>query len=234
MSGAAWHEVSVELGGKNRLEAFSSELEPGNLTALIGPNGAGKSTALRALAGVLKLKSGSVSAPSLAYLPQIRSVAWALSAKDLVAIGLSEGRHLFSQFDVEGQARILHGLERADAIHLKDRPVQQLSGGEQARAHMARLFASHAPLLILDEPLAGLDPAHQFDILRRLKEETRDGRTIVIAMHDLMLAEKFCDRLLVLNKGKLAAEFNDAFISAPVLADVFGLQRNSGTLFGPL
>ncbi|MEO1028216.1 MAG: ABC transporter ATP-binding protein [Pseudomonadota bacterium] len=238
MSRAGWQNVSVTLGGKTRLDALTADLLPESFTALIGPNGAGKSTALKALAGVINVTSGELKipegSPGLAYLPQARSVAWTLTSKDLVAIGLSAGRHLFRQFDEAGQTRILEGLVRADASHLADRIVQQLSGGEQARIHLARLFASHAPLLILDEPLAGLDPGHQFDLMQRLKDEARNGRTVIIAMHDLMLAEKFADRLIVLNKGRMAADLSDAFLPNQVLADVFRLQRKSGTLFGPV
>lgn len=236
MTKPGWDKASVKLGSVERLSNFSAVLEPGTITGLIGPNGAGKTTAIRALARLVELSSGAVILPGddqavIAYLPQSRPLAWNLEARDVVAIGLTAGRQMFEQLTADLQAAVLQGLKQADASALANRNMLELSGGEQARVHLARLFSSSAPLLILDEPLTGLDPAHQIDVLDGLASHAQAGRTVLIAMHDLSAAECYCDRLIVLENGTGVADLSPAQIPNDTLAKVFGLSRRAGELF---
>lgn len=236
MTKPGWKKATVKLGSVERLSNFSAVLEPGTITGLIGPNGAGKTTAIRALAGLVELSSGAVILPgddeaSTAYLPQSRPIAWNLEVRDVVAIGLTAGRQVFAQLSTDRQKAVLQGLKQADASTLASRNMLELSGGEQARVHLARLFATSAPLLILDEPLTGLDPAHQIDVLDGLAAQAQAGRTVLIAMHDLSAAECYCDRLLVLENGSGIADLSPAQIPEDILAKVFGLTRAAGELF---
>jgi iron complex transport system ATP-binding protein len=199
-------------------------LEPGGLAALIGPNGAGKSTLLRALAGLVPHR-GHVSwrgvpvttlgnrarARTIAYLPQDPPVHWPLLARELVALGrLPHLAYGAKQGDVD-EAAVLAALEHTDALELAARRVDRLSVGERARVLLARALAVEAPVLLVDEPIAMLDPYHQLHVMSALRAYARgDSRTgprlVVAVLHDLTLAARFCSRLLLLNEGAIVAD----------------------------
>lgn len=244
MSLLALDQVSVSLGARKALDGVTLTLQPGEMVALVGPNGAGKTTLMRAALGLIAPSAGAVSlggdavgalspearARRAAYLAQERAVAWSLTGADLAALGRFAwgGGQAYDALDPDGRAAVDFALDAADATALKDRPVHQLSGGEQARLHLARLLAAPAPLLLADEPVAGLDPRHQLDALSALKAQTACGAAILVSLHDLTLAERFADRISVLQAGRLAAlgpaqnVLDDA-----VLKQVFGVTRRS-------
>lgn len=236
--------LSVSLAGRRVVEEVSFALEAGAFAALTGPNGAGKSTALKAMAGVAPVEAGNVriggedagalSAPArarrLAWLAQARPVAWNLRVEDVVALGrFAEAPEAYDRMGAEGRAAVDAALGKADAAHLAGRPFQALSGGEQARVHLARLLASPAPVLLLDEPCAALDIAHQLSLMETLAAEAAAGRTVLVVLHDLKLAARYCRRVIVLEAGRLVADgAPEAALSADVLGRVFGVQRGTG------
>jgi iron complex transport system ATP-binding protein len=234
----------VSLAGRRVVEDVSFTLEAGAFAALTGPNGAGKSTALKAMAGVAAVEAGRVRiggedasglrAPArarrLAWLAQARPVAWNLRVEDVVALGrFAEAPEAYDRMGAEGRAAVDAALAKADAAHLGGRAFQALSGGEQARVHLARLLASPAPVLLLDEPCAALDIAHQLSLMETLAAEAAAGRTVLVVLHDLELAARYCQRVIVMDAGRVVADgAPEAALSADVLGRVFGVQRGAG------
>ncbi len=243
MSALILENVSVLLGHREALSDVSLTLNPGEVVALVGPNGAGKTTLLRAAlalvpaTGNIRMAGDPLAklAPAerarrASYLAQERTLAWSLSGADLVALGRFAwgGGRAYDQLETIDRQAVDLALEKADATALKHRPVQALSGGEQARLHLARLLASGAPTLIADEPAAALDPRHQLDALQALKAEARDGKTVLVALHDLLLAERVADRIAVLDQGRLVAiGAADTALTDACLADVFAIKRRA-------
>ena len=207
-----------------RLEPTRLRLEGPALVAVVGPNGSGKTSLLHALAGIsgaqgdvrINGSDPAALAPAarkrlLAYLPASRDVAWPVTARDLVALGGGE----FSD--------VAEALELAP---LADRRMDRLSTGERSRVLLARALAARAKLLLLDEPAANLDPAWQLRLMDLLRECVGEGRAIVAAFHDLDLAARYADRMLVMDRGRVAADGTPAEILAgSALANVFGIRR---------
>ncbi|MFN4225789.1 MAG: ABC transporter ATP-binding protein [Hyphomonas sp.] len=236
--------VSVSLGRRRVVDGVSLTLAAGHFVALTGPNGAGKSTLMKAMAGGLALEAGEVClgrealsslsvaqrARRVAWLPQTRPVAWNLDAEDVVALGrFVEAPQAYARMPDSGKAAVDAALVKADAAHLKGRAYQALSGGEQARVHLARLLASPAPVLLLDEPCAALDIVHQLSLMETLAQEAAGGRTVLVVLHDLELATRFCPRIVVMQDGRKVADGTpETALSADVLAQVFGVARAEG------
>lgn len=211
--------LTVELGPRTVVRDIDTALEPGRLTGIVGPNGAGKSTLVRALLGLLPCR-GSVEldgaeitnvprdqiARRLAYLPQGQTVHWPLSVERLVGLGRLPHLAPMSGISARDRAIIERAMRRADVAHLRGRTATHLSGGERARVLLARALAVEAPGLIADEPLASLDPGHQIDVMELLKQEAEAGMLVVAILHDLTMAARYCDRLLLMDQGRLVAD----------------------------
>jgi iron complex transport system ATP-binding protein len=202
---------AVNLGVSNRLADVTASLEPGQITAICGPNGAGKSTLLQVLAGLIEPGTGQVlldgtplphgreRARRIGYLPQTGEIAWDLSVTALAELGrLPHGDR--------GEAQVAAALSALDLTHLAKRPVSTLSGGERARALLARVLAGEPGWILADEPLAALDLAHQLALLARLREAAERGTGVVLVLHDLALAMNHADRVVVLDQGRVAAD----------------------------
>jgi iron complex transport system ATP-binding protein len=201
----------ISLAG--RLAGVSALLRTGEVTAICGPNGAGKSTLLQCLAGLLLPEGGAAMldganlasleprtrARAIGYLPQEGEIAWDLSVQNLVALGRLPYRD-------RGEAQVNAAIEALDLETLSTRPVSTLSGGEKARALLARVLAGEPRWLLADEPLAALDLGHQLDLVGRLREVARTGAGVVLVLHDLSLAMNHADRVLVLDKDGLDAD----------------------------
>jgi iron complex transport system ATP-binding protein len=210
--------VSVTLGGRRVVDAVSADLA-GGVIGLIGPNGAGKSSLVRAIAGLIPadgailIDDAPVAAMPLrdrarriAYLPQGQAVHWPLTVERLIALGRLPHLAPFARVDATDAVAIERALERTGLLALRDRPVDQLSGGERARVLLARALAVEAPLLLADEPLAALDPAHQIEVMALLRAEAARGVTVIAVLHDLTIAARWCDRLLLIDQGRLVAD----------------------------
>ena len=196
---------------RRRLAGVGAVLEPGRITAICGPNGAGKSTLLQCLAGLIGPDAGEVRldgaplphgperARRIGYLPQVGEVAWDLSVAGLAALGrLPHGDR--------GEAQVASALATVDLAAFAGRPVSTLSGGERARALLARVLAGEPQWILADEPLAALDLAHQLALLAHLRVAADAGAGVVLVLHDLALAMNHADRVLVLDRGTLAAD----------------------------
>jgi iron complex transport system ATP-binding protein len=228
--------VNVSLGGRAVLQDISLSLSSGHLVALVGPNGAGKTTLLRALAGLIPA-SGDIGiggralaslslrerARRFAYLPQGHIVHWPLASRDIVALGRyphgATDPARLSPRDAEAVAR---AMQAADVVQFADRRATELSGGERSRVALARVLATEAPVILADEPTSSLDPRHQLDVMQTLRKAADTGVLVIVVTHDLGLAARFADRVLVMSGGRLVSQGKPTeALSEQVLADVF-------------
>jgi iron complex transport system ATP-binding protein len=209
--------LSVTLSGRRVVSGIDLALRPGHMTVILGPNGAGKTTLLRALAGLVAPAAGSVAldgvpmgrvslksrARAIAYLPQSGGVAWPLPVRDVVALGRLPHGEKPGALPAEGQEAVEAAIRAVGLQGFENRPATDLSGGERARALLARALATGAPLLLADEPVAALDPRHALVVLDVLRAHARNGGLVVAVMHDLTLAARFADDILLLDRGGL-------------------------------
>jgi iron complex transport system ATP-binding protein len=231
--------LSVDLGTRRTLDRIDLALGPGRLTVIVGPNGAGKTTLLRTLAGLTGPAQGDVvldntplagmraskRARSIAYLPQGGTVAWPLPVESVVALGrLPHGEKPDSLSDT-GREAVATALRSVGLQGFAHRPATALSGGERARMLLARALATQAPVLLVDEPVAALDPRHQLVVLDILKARAHAGATVVAIMHDLTLAARFADDIVLLHQGKIEV-FGppETVLTAARLAAIFGIR----------
>ena len=225
--------AGVMRGNRRVLSGVSLRLEAGTLTALVGPNGAGKSTLLALLAGDAVPDQGSalLSGRALADWPvrelalqravmaQDHVVRFAFSVHEVVAMG-----RLPHPPDREQDARITaQAMAEVEVSALAGRDVQTLSGGEAARTSLARALAQCTPVLLLDEPTAALDLRHQERTLRSARELARQGRCVVVVLHDLNLASAYADRIVMLCEGRIAADGAPRLVlTGDIIGQVYG------------
>ena len=234
------HADGGELAAQNlalagRLTAITTALRPGEVTAICGPNGAGKSTLLACLAGLLQAGSGTVTldamplaslaprarARAIGYLPQSPEVAWDVSVETLVSLGRIPWRRVPLSQD---EPAIDSAIAAMDLEPLRHRPVSRLSGGERARALMARVLATAPRWLLADEPLANLDLAHAAQLIARLRQQAGEGTGVVLVLHDLAQAMNHADRVLVLADGRLVVDGPpEQALSEEIIARVWGV-----------
>lgn len=230
MSALVLSGATAILGGRTVLDAVDLAVAAGELVAVVGPNGAGKSSVIRALAGLLPLTAGQarldgadlatlsprIRAERAAYLPQERRIAWNLPAVEVAALG--------APFLTDAPERARAALDEVEASHLADRGVAEMSGGERARVLLARALATGSQGLLADEPTAGLDPEAQLMVLDRLKARASAGQAILVSLHDLALAARFADRVVVLKGGRVVADAAPmAALTPAVMAETFAL-----------
>jgi iron complex transport system ATP-binding protein len=234
-------QVTVDLAERRALSGITAQIARGTCVGVVGPNGAGKSTLLKAIGGLMPLAAGRVllegelicamsaqaRAARLVWLAQSRPVAWNITAEDLVALGrLARGGPVYARCSAADRAAIDQAMMATGAEAFFGRPVQTLSGGECARVHLARCLASTADVLLLDEPFAALDIAHQLEVAALLKAETRKGRTVIASAHDLQLVADHCDVVLVLSKSEVAGQgAPQDVLTDSCLSAVFGVRR---------
>lgn len=212
--------ITVRANGRALLSDIDLTLEPGHLVGVIGPNGAGKTTLLRVLANLRPPEGGSVLyngataaqmgrqtlARQLAYLAQGAIVHWPLTVEHLVGLGRLPYRRLWHTDPSADHRAITAALRATETESLRHRTLATLSGGERMRVLLARALAVEAAALLADEPIAGLDPYHQLQVMELLRETARRGATVVVVLHDLTLAARFCDRLVLLDMGCAVAD----------------------------
>jgi iron complex transport system ATP-binding protein len=234
----------VRRGDKTVLNGAGFQVAAGEMIGVVGPNGAGKTTLLRAALGLARLDSGQAElggrdlarlsdpqrARLAAYLPQERHVGWNMTAWRVASLGA------FHLPPSVARAKAEAALGRVGLAGLANRGVLEMSGGERARVLLARLLVTEAPLMVADEPVAGLDPDAQLLALDLFREEAARGVGVVLTLHDLGLAARFCDRLVVLAEGRVVADgAPEAALSPQVLDAVFHLRgRLHPTEAGPV
>ncbi|KPL55368.1 ABC transporter [Prosthecomicrobium hirschii] len=233
--------LCVALDGRPVLDRIDLALQAGEFVGLIGPNGAGKSTLLRALAGLLPTRGGTIvldgrplarlpagaRARRIAYVAQAREVAWSLDVEAVVGLGRLPHRAAFAPETRGDRAAIDAALATMALDGLRGHRVDRLSGGELARVLIARALAQDAELLLADEPAAGLDPAHQIALMTVFRRLAGAGRTVLASLHDLNLAARWCDRVIVLAGGRIVATgAPEAVLDARLLASVYGIEAH--------
>ena len=231
--------LTVKLAGRLVLRDVSLALSPGHLVALVGPNGAGKTTLLRALAGlvpssgVVHVRGDALSSLSLrerarrfAYLPQGHLVHWPLPARDVVALGrYPHGATDPARLTAKDTDAVFRAMQAADVMEFSERRVTELSGGERSRVALARVLAVEAPVILADEPTSSLDPRHQLDVMKTLRAAADKAALVMVVTHDLGLAARFADTVLVLSDGRLMSQGVPAeALSEQVMAEVFRIS----------
>lgn len=202
------------------LKNVSTEFKPGEFVGLIGSNGVGKTTLLSLLMGTLTPNAGRVLlkenniahyerkeiAKHISFVPQDTHMSYPFMVREVVAMGRNP---YLGRFEVEHQHdvdAVENALVQTDLTHMADKAVTELSGGERQRVMIARAIAQETPIILLDEATANLDIAHQLDILNLLQKLKEQGRLIIASLHDLTMASRFCDRLLLLHDGVVVKE----------------------------
>jgi iron complex transport system ATP-binding protein len=229
--------VSVSFGGKPILSDVSLAVEAGEFVAIVGPNGAGKTTLLRAVAG-LAAATGEIEilgdalrrlplaerARRIAYLPQGHVFHWPLTVADIVALGRLPRGAGADPSDAD-RAAVGRAIAETGISEFVQRPVTTLSGGERARVALARVLATEGPLILADEPTASLDPRYQLAVLDILKRHARREGAVLAVLHDLALAARYADRIVVMNGGRIVADGAPReVLSVARLSEVFGVE----------
>jgi iron complex transport system ATP-binding protein len=233
-------DVTVERGGRAIVDGVSATLEAGMFVALIGANGAGKSTLLNCLAGLLKPEAGAVTldgrpvlaidrrelARRRAYLPQSLRAEWPIAVERVVALGLTPQLPAFGGLPGGFEPRLTQAIEAFDLVPQRFQPATTLSGGELARAMLARALIGDPAILLADEPISGLDPRHRLDTVARLRRLALDeGRLVVTTLHDLTLALRHATHVMALREGRLVAFGPVAETLTPdLLSEVFDVR----------
>jgi iron complex transport system ATP-binding protein len=241
-------DLSVALQGRMVLRGVTLSVGKGECVGLLGPNGAGKSTLMRAMLGLIPHRGSSsiaalphrARARAAAWMPQAREIAWPVTVETLVTLGriphLAPGQRP-AEAD---RAQVEAALAAMDLGALRHRDATRLSGGEQARVLIARVLAQDTPLILADEPVAGLDPGHQIATMATFAALAQAGRGVIVALHDLGLAARHCTRLILLHGGEIAADGPPEQVLTPdLMARVFGIRAflahtPDGLVFQPL
>lgn len=212
-------QLKVSRSGCQVLAAMDFHVSDGELVGVVGPNGVGKSSLLRTLVGLEPGASGEIvwqgqpllalgarqRAQMIGFLPQQEVPAWSLGVEHVVGLGRSPWRGSLERESSRDRDAIERAIAMTELQGLRHRTVDHLSGGELRRVLLARVLAGEPQCLIADEPIAALDPYHQLQVMEILQQHCRAGGSAVVAIHDLTLAARFCDRILLLGQGQLVA-----------------------------
>jgi ABC-type cobalamin/Fe3+-siderophores transport system ATPase subunit len=235
-------DIQLKKNHQTILQDVQFQLNQGEFVGLIGPNGAGKSSLLKILAGLDTGFSGQVSmvfeekivlnkmhrlarAKSIAFLPQQEVPAWPLTVEHLVGLGRLPWANSLSHASSVNRDSIELAIQQTDLQHLRYRNVMELSGGELQRVLLARVFAGGQSIILVDEPIAALDPYHQLHVMELLAAKATQKGMVCAALHDLNLAATFCNRLVLLDKGKVIASGQPAdVLTNENLRRVYGID----------
>ncbi len=231
--------LQVAYGNNTIIEDLSVTIPKGKITALIGPNGCGKSTFLKALARINKAKSGDIYleekplshiptkklAQRLSLLPQTHSSPEGISVRKLVEYGRSPYTSNWGKLTELDHQLVARAMQATGVESLAEQPVESLSGGQRQRAWIAMVMAQDTDIVLLDEPTTYLDIAHQVELMNLMKAMNQQGKTVVVVLHDLNQACRYCDNLLVLNKGQLVAQGSpDQVFTESLLENIFDFK----------
>jgi len=239
----AAENVTVKLGPRAAVEGVVAAVASGELVGLIGPNGAGKTTLLRAMAGLVAPAAGRIvldgrvlselgraaRARRIGYLPQHGDIHWALPVAEVVLMGRLPHLGAWQRAGDLDRAIAKRAMLALDIADLAERAATRLSGGEKARVLLARALAGEPEILLADEPVADLDPYHRLEVMEHLVALAAQGTGVVVVLHDLALAARFCARLVLLDRGRVAAEGPPASVLTPEnLAAVYRIEAVAG------
>ena len=216
MSVVRIEDLTVAYDDKPVLWDIDLEISSNSITAIVGPNGAGKSTLLKCILNFVKPLSGKVlffnkplknSLDKIAYVPQHSSVNWdfPISVFDVVLMGRYNGIKLFKRTSKEEKEKAMNALAEMNLLDLKDRQISELSGGQKQRVFIARALCKQADLLIMDEPLAGVDKTSEKIIMDKIKSLKEEGKTIICVHHDLNTLKQYFDHIVLINKIVVAS-----------------------------
>lgn len=240
-------DLRVTLAGRRVVDGVSLDVERGQIVALLGPNGAGKTSLMRAALGLLEFTGGvqlgdadpralSLRQRALraAYLPQRPQSIWPINVEHLVALGRFAHGAAPDRLNAVDQAAVDAALEACALTPMRSRRTDELSGGEKARAHLARALAQRAPLLVLDEPTAGLDPAQALAVADVLRAHAQEG-AVLFSTHDVALAVRVADQIVLMRDGKVIAQGAPREALTPqALRDAYGregsLEKSGDTI----
>ena len=239
---------SVTRRDRDILRDVTFDIQPGEFVGLIGPNGSGKTTLMRAALGLipfaghssLAAMSETARARAAAWMPQAREIAWPVSVETVVMLGRTPHMTGMQTPTAHDRARVDDALSRMGIADMRDRAATRLSGGEQARVLIARALAQDTPLLMADEPIAGLDPAHQISTMQSFADLAAQGKSCLVSLHDLGLAARHCTRLILLGEGAVAADGPPTQVLTPErVARIFGItawyeDTDQGPVYQPL
>ena len=232
------HDLAVGYGDRRIIDGLDLAVPDGLFTVIVGPNACGKSTLLRSLARLLPASAGTVSldgrplpsydskalARRIGLLPQSPTAPDGLSVADLVARGRYPHQGLFRQWSAADEAAVEAALAAADVAELRDRAVEELSGGQRQRVWLAMALAQETSLLLLDEPTTYLDLSHQLDVLDLARSLVGKGTTVVAVLHELHLAFRYADHLVVMRSGEIVAQGHpDDVVTAELIEQVYDL-----------
>ena len=239
MSALAAKGVTVSLGGREVLDNVDFESKRGEVVGLIGPNGAGKTTLLRVLTGLMTPDRGTVTlegieltsiprasrAKRIAYLPADAPVHWPLRVDRLVALGRIPHSGPWRGLDEADAEMTKSAMARTDVLDLSSRVISSLSNGERARVLIARALAVEPEVLLADEPVSSLDPYHQLQVMELLRDIATDNRIVVAVLHDLTLAARFCDRIVLIHDGRIAHQgLPEAVLTSDIVRSVYRVE----------
>lgn len=235
-------DVSVQILSTPILNQLQFSLLPGTITGLIGPNGCGKTTLLRAISGYLSY-TGSILldgheithwsrrklAQKLSFVRQAPWLSFDFTVEELVLLGLLPRKSLLESITSRDRIALETVLDQVGLSGFSKRTLHSLSGGERQRAYLAQAILQDSNLLLLDEPTTHLDVCHQYQFLELVKELVDHGKTVLAVFHDLELAARYSDRLLVMHQGRLAVSGTpNHILTEQLLADVFGMHAHIG------
>lgn len=232
-------ELTLGYGERDIVEGLSVEIPPSQVTAIVGPNGCGKSTLLAGLARILTPRAGTVLldgrainrmptrevARLLALLPQDATAPDGLTVEELIQFGRQPYRGLMRQWSTHDATIVEAALKSTGLTALAERPVDSLSGGQRQRAWIAMTVAQDTPLLLLDEPTSALDLGHQIEVLELVRDLARQGKTVVMVIHDLPSACRYANHLIAMRNGRIIAQGKPAdIVSESLVEQLYGVR----------
>ena len=240
MSFLSAYNLNVTLSGSPILKGISLDIEPGTWTGVLGPNGSGKTTLLKAIAGLLPYEGNLTLEPKsidewaprdlarrIAFVRQTHTLSFDFKVGELVLLGRSPHKSSLSSYNRRDFDLCKEALSGVDLDGFADRPYASLSGGEQQRVFLAQALVQEADILLLDEPTTYLDVHHQYEFLEAARSMVKKGKTVIGAFHDLELAARFSDSLLVLNEGRVITHGNpQEVLDEDLLASVFRMEAD--------
>ena len=236
------HEIGFSYGGREVLKNVSCTFDQGVVTGLIGPNGTGKTTLLKLASGELKPGQGAILLDSkpvrsmsakararrIATVPQRAKLSFDFSVMDMVLMGRQPHLRRFEREGAKDNEIAMQAIERMGIAHLKDRNARALSGGEWQRVLIARALCQQTDVILLDEPVSNLDIRHQMEVLSTIRELAHERKAAaVVVLHDLNLAAHYCDKLILLSEGDIAAQGSAGAVITPTLMkSVYGIDAS--------